>query len=548
MHLPAAGERAATLPCLWPDAQSLTAIGEPLSDATWTTVRRDPAALLLLLRTQPTGPANSSFIRPQRLLNPDLLEIACSWFNAGHGEFIDWRATTAQRIGRTAFAIGHHARLLAEATGHCDPSLAWTTGVLTPLGWMAMLAVAPAAVNECLIHENFADEPLEVEDLIWGIDHAAIARRLTRCWNLPAWLPDAAGWSDETTAVTGLRDHVRLAVVLAEQAGYSLGLAEADDADTLQARLNLSGRDLQRIAESFATIDFAEIWSASWDDPTLSEDMRDSLQYALERRRQEDLAPLNLLLFDDIAELHLSLKQSEGDAAERLRLAKLEALAEFSAGASHEINNPLAVIAGRCQYLLKQSPDEPLRIAFESMLRQTQRIHTILAELMQYARPPRVNAQPQTLNEITRKAVDAFAGHALEAGVLLLFDDDGPTVDVFVDPKQIQTALGCLIRNAIEATAATNGRVSLSITQTGTAAEVHVIDNGRGLSALERERMFDPFFSGRQAGRGRGLGLPTAWRLAAEHGGDVNCVSGEDEPTCFILSLPLRDRSNRLSA
>ena len=53
---------------------------------------------------------------------------------------------------------------------------------------------------------------------------------------------------------------------------------------------------------------------------------------------------------------------------------------------------------------------------------------------------------------------------------------------------------------------------------------------------MEREHLFDPFYSGRKAGRGRGLGLPTAWRLARQHGGDVRFAGAE--PTRFVLTLP----------
>jgi signal transduction histidine kinase len=53
-----------------------------------------------------------------------------------------------------------------------------------------------------------------------------------------------------------------------------------------------------------------------------------------------------------------------------------------------------------------------------------------------------------------------------------------------------------------------------------------------------REHLFDPFFSGRSAGRGRGLGLPTAWRLARNNGGDVVFAGTSGEATRFVLSLP----------
>jgi len=65
-----------------------------------------------------------------------------------------------------------------------------------------------------------------------------------------------------------------------------------------------------------------------------------------------------------------------------------------------------------------------------------------------------------------------------------------------------------------------------------------VEDSGPGPSSNQREHLFDPFYSGRLAGRGRGLGLPTAWRLAREHGGDVRFDPLPQGPTRFVLSLP----------
>ena len=69
--------------------------------------------------------------------------------------------------------------------------------------------------------------------------------------------------------------------------------------------------------------------------------------------------------------------------------------------------------------------------------------------------------------------------------------------------------------------------------------ELIVEDNGSGPCPTIREHLFDPFFSGRSAGRGRGMGLPIAWRLARQQGGDVRFDGVEDGVTRFILSLPL---------
>src|SRR5207247_8449903 len=68
--------------------------------------------------------------------------------------------------------------------------------------------------------------------------------------------------------------------------------------------------------------------------------------------------------------------------------------------------------------------------------------------------------------------------------------------------------------------------------------ELIVEDSGPGPDAHQREHMFDPFYSGRKAGRGRGLGLSIAWRLARQLGGDVRFDEVPGSPTRFVLTLP----------
>ena len=108
-----------------------------------------------------------------------------------------------------------------------------------------------------------------------------------------------------------------------------------------------------------------------------------------------------------------------------------------------------------------------------------------------------------------------------------------------VDPVQARAALTGLWRNAIEAAPA-NGwaRVRIEKTTAGTL-EIFVEDNGEGPSPAAREHLFDPFFCGRSAGRGRGMGLPIAWRLARQQGGDVRFDGIHAGVTRFLLTLPL---------
>jgi signal transduction histidine kinase len=121
--------------------------------------------------------------------------------------------------------------------------------------------------------------------------------------------------------------------------------------------------------------------------------------------------------------------------------------------------------------------------------------------------------------------------------VRVLCSDPDKALTLLVDPAQIRTILAALLRNAIEAAPA-SGWASLTVdARPGVGLTVLVEDNGPGPSAVDREHLFDPFYSGRKAGRGRGLGLPTAWQLARQHGGDVTFDSASTT-TRFILTLP----------
>ena len=558
MRLPVTGESAAQLPWLWPEAHSLAALAQPLSPETWPLLRRDPAALVLVHRGRPSfSSGESPVVSPARFLEPRVLELVGQWLQHDRGRWCDGRHFSILPIYQTALAIAHHAQIIAKLTRGCDPGAAWTAGLLAPLGWFAVAAVDPVAVVDCRCDSMFAEYPLEAQQRHWGLDHAAISRRLARRWQLPDWIRFAVGHLDlsiESAVSLGadpaLFATIQLAVGMAEHAGYSLALNPLGDAEQLMARLKIGVGDLRSIQDQFRDIDLAEVFEPEWQDPREIPDLSALLQEAIEIRRSEAvpfLTPLEL----DLDRLHKTLVRWKRDEEERLQTAKLAALAEFAAGASHEINNPLAVISGQSQYLLHREIEEDFRPALESIVRQTQRIHAILTELMQFARPPQLSRKQVPLGDIIHSAIEAFSAMANEAGVTIDRNAISSTIWVEADPRHLQTAIGCLLRNAIEAAAPAKGWARVRAQTSSDHVEICVEDSGPGPTAVQREHLFDPFFSGRSAGRGRGLGLPTAWRMAREHGGDVRYVPMPDGPTRFVLSLPLSASSTqnqRLSA
>jgi signal transduction histidine kinase len=259
------------------------------------------------------------------------------------------------------------------------------------------------------------------------------------------------------------------------------------------------------------------------------------LRVAAESRRRNGPA-LVARLEDQIDQLHRLAAELGDQAGERLRDAKLAALAELAAGAGHEINNPLAVISGNAQRLLRSEPDSERGDALRAVVRQTQRIAGILRDLMQFARPPKAEPRAFPVAELIHAVRDELAPLATERGTRL--ELVGVPAGVFLegDPKQLRHALASVLRNAIEAAGA-EGWARVSCLAHDCDLVIVVEDSGPGLADDVAAHAFDPFYCGRSAGRGRGLGLPTAWQLARHNGGDLRYDPSPDGPTRFILTV-----------
>jgi signal transduction histidine kinase len=509
--------------------------------------------------------AGVSFV-PTLLANPALLEDALDRLDASSPGWIDWTQPAARPVYESALRFATAARALAQAEKSCDPDTAWIAGLLAPLGWLGVAAVDASAVSACLADSELSRHPAAVQQRHWGLDAAALGRRLVRRWRLPDWLAAIVGhlglpveMAVRFGAEPNLFRVVQQAITLVEENREGLRLLS-------EYRVPSSPYSV-RGSETSAHPDTSSGPALSPTHPANVPLLKDLLRLAACNLRLQGLPTLERLE-TDFDDLHAILDEQRAAEAERLREQKLRALAEFAAGAGHEINNPLAVISGQAQYLLKQLQAAECRLQAEdgspvfedtmpeeicnlkssiynsqkTIITQTQRIHQILRDLMQFARPPQPVKQAVDLGILMRETVTALAELAAQRQVRLDCTDPETPLYVEADPDQIRTALSCLLRNAIEAAPGgpdATGWASIQL-RTPHAARVEIVieDNGPGPAAIEREHLFDPFFSGRPAGRGRGLGLPTAWRLARQHGGDVTFARPADGPTRFVLSLP----------
>jgi signal transduction histidine kinase len=550
----ALGEAATHLPWLSPCAGSLLALARSANGGVWEAVRHDPGAVLLVLRQVPAaaGPAAVS----SQLRDPAILDGALRYLEqppAGGQDppagFVDWGQAAVRPIYVASLTYARLAAFVAERTQCGDSEAAWVAGLLAPLGWLAVCAVDPAGAADCLRAGHAADQLSEVQRRRWGLDQAALARRLAVRWRLPAWLTACVGHLGlpvETARALGADPDLfritQLAVGLGQRHGSCLGLLAERFPTEAAPALGLSAeaqRTLEREAAALVEQPLpAQVWNAPRDVPLLW----DVLALAAENRRWQD-APLLTQLESDLDHLHRGLVQQRSTEAERLQSLKLTALAELAAGAGHEINNPLAVISGQAQYLLGHEAEPARQKALQTIVSQAQRIHDILTELMQFARPPRPQKQALDVPDLVREVAAALGDLAAQRRVRLVYPEAEPSVSLFADPRQMRTALTCLLRNAIEAAPVDGWATVRWQTPAPDRLELIVEDSGSG-PPPQREHLFDPFYSNRQAGRSRGLGLSTAWRLAREHGGEVYLDDFPGAPTRFVLSLPRVPTSN----
>lgn len=233
------------------------------------------------------------------------------------------------------------------------------------------------------------------------------------------------------------------------------------------------------------------------------------------------------------------LERLEPDVQRLIETEKLEALAEFAAGAGHEINNPLTVISGRAQLLLREETDPERRRTLALIAAQAMRVHEMIADMMLFARPPRPEPRQVDLGRIVDEMiVELIPACQRQDTSLARIDQDAGPILAEADPVQIGVALRAICRNSVEALQS-GGRIEIELQRAGGEARIVVRDDGPGIEPEERRHLFDPFYSARQAGRGLGLGLSKAWRIVANHGGRIEVDSQPSRGATFTVALPI---------
>ncbi|MDR1577505.1 MAG: HAMP domain-containing protein [Deltaproteobacteria bacterium] len=246
--------------------------------------------------------------------------------------------------------------------------------------------------------------------------------------------------------------------------------------------------------------------------------------------RDEEGSPMGALLtFDDLSELE--------------KAQRLAAWREVARRIAHEVKNPLTPISLAAQRLLRRFSErldqegegKIFRECVEIIIRQVENMRTLVDEFSQFARLPQINPRPADLVAVVEESLALF--RQAHPDLDLRFSVKKPVGTLIFDPEQIGRVIANLLTNSTQATQG-QGLVEITIDLDElVGVAITVADDGPGLPAEVKERVFEPYVTHGQGGQGLGLAIVKA--IINDHGGFIRVNDRQPRGTVFAIHLPL---------
>lgn len=217
---------------------------------------------------------------------------------------------------------------------------------------------------------------------------------------------------------------------------------------------------------------------------------------------------------------------------------KLAALGELSAGVAHEINNPLGIILGYTQLMLKE--DSGFEADLKIIEKHVKNCKTVVSDLLAFSRKGSLKKSRVDVTTIVDGVIKFLANHTDFRNVEIGMDHfcKAPLVISGNEQELAQVIINLLI-NACHAVKK-KGRIEIETRQTTDhQILITVKDNGTGIRKKHFSRIFDPFFTTKPVGQGTGLGLSVGYGIIRSHGGDITARNRETKGAAFTISLPM---------
>jgi PAS domain S-box-containing protein len=229
---------------------------------------------------------------------------------------------------------------------------------------------------------------------------------------------------------------------------------------------------------------------------------------------------------------------------------KMATIGRLVSGVAHEVNNPLAAILGFTDLLL-ENPEVPTsaREDLQIILQETQRTKVIVQDLLSFARQRPVQRELVQVNTLLRQTIKLRSYDFASHGVEVAEEFDESLTPALGDAQQLQQVFLNILNNAYDAVQETGqrGKISIRTARRGESIEIAVTDNGTGIA--DPQRIFDPFYTTKQAGKGTGLGLSICYGIVRAHGGEIQCWNNAATGgSTFVVRIPVATETSIAAA
>ncbi len=240
-------------------------------------------------------------------------------------------------------------------------------------------------------------------------------------------------------------------------------------------------------------------------------------------------------------ELKNSLAKLAEAQEQLIQHEKLASIGQLAAGVAHEVNNPLGSIMLYAHLVLQRMEEsDPRSSDIKFIMEEAKRCQKIVSGLLNFSRQGKLRLKPHNIKSLINKMIDALREQKLFQNIEIFVNISDSVPEISMDGDQMYQVFLNLALNAAEAMP-DGGALTISARPDFETNRVIIefMDNGVGIPKENLVKMFTPFFTTKQIGKGTGLGLPIAYGILKMHKGNIQVKSNIGLGSVFIIDLPM---------
>ncbi len=268
---------------------------------------------------------------------------------------------------------------------------------------------------------------------------------------------------------------------------------------------------------------------------------------------QENTAIRMIGTLSDITERKLAEEETIALQLQLIQAQKMEAIGTLAGGIAHDFNNILGAIMGYTEIAMDDLPQESMTAShLTKVLGASKRASILVKQILAFSRQANIERIPLQPSTIVKEAIKLLRP-SLPSTITIQQQIDASIRPILADPTQVHQILMNLCTNAFHAMEQAGGTLTITLKdlalslediehrpglQPGTFVVLTICDTGHGIPPEVREKIFDPYFTTKEVGKGTGMGLAITHGIITGYGGFITCESEPDKGTVFDIYFP----------